>query len=312
MRGDSTATNGGTLPDPVVFLFAGPAVPADFCGWVATDDDSGCDSNAYLETEQPAGTYTFAITEFSNTTGTYTVERNGFIAGPCLEDEICFFRDGDCEAGLACCTQEIGSSPDGDPIYEDLCTALGTTSRCLSCADFCEENEECDPITGCFCPNVTCDTFVGEVCCGEGQGCFDGSCGTRAGEGEPCDLVEGPDCLSGLVCDDNICVPSREGEFCDTAEGPGCPFPLECCSETCVFDGTPLSCVGICEPCPTPPHATATCEGFVCGFACDAGFADCDGDLENGCETDTINDSDHCGGCNAPCETGTCVDGACQ
>ena len=131
------STDGGTLPDPVVYLFTGPTVPADFCGWVATDDNSICNLDAYLVTEQPAGTYTFAITDFDNSIGTYTVERNGF-TGPCpgFEFDVCSVQEGNCLAGLACCPQEISEG-----IFEDRCTALGTTSGCLSCADSCAENE---------------------------------------------------------------------------------------------------------------------------------------------------------------------------
>ncbi len=39
----------------------------------------------------------------------------------------------------------------------------------------------------------------------------------------------------------------------------------------------------------TPPGSTLVCSGAL---------QDCDGDLENGCETDIFLDSQHCGGCN--------------
>ncbi|XXX77554.1 hypothetical protein WMF30_02100 [Sorangium sp. So ce134] len=42
----------------------------------------------------------------------------------------------------------------------------------------------------------------------------------------------------------------------------------------------------------------------------------CDGDIYNGCETDTENDSLHCSKCNAPCTCGraaaACEEGVCQ
>ena len=37
--------------------------------------------------------------------------------------------------------------------------------------------------------------------------------------------------------------------------------------------------------CAVRPHAAPTCAGG-CGFTCDAGYADCDGDPVDGCEAD--------------------------
>ncbi len=50
------------------------------------------------------------------------------------------------------------------------------------------------------------------------------------------------------------------------------------------------------------PHATAECQGGACKVkACEAPYADCDGDPENGCEVNTSTDSSHCGGCDELC-----------
>jgi hypothetical protein len=40
------------------------------------------------------------------------------------------------------------------------------------------------------------------------------------------------------------------------------------------------------------PHGHLSCGSGRCGVACDAGYADCDGRYENGCETSitTLND----------------------
>lgn len=51
---------------------------------------------------------------------------------------------------------------------------------------------------------------------------------------------------------------------------------------------------------------------------CQPGFGDCDGNSGNGCETDILTTTAHCGGCNSPCprlpETigSTCVNGTCN
>lgn len=43
--------------------------------------------------------------------------------------------------------------------------------------------------------------------------------------------------------------------------------------------------------------------------SCDAGFADCDNDPANGCETALQVDASHCGACGAACESGQVCDG---
>lgn len=44
---------------------------------------------------------------------------------------------------------------------------------------------------------------------------------------------------------------------------------------------------------------------------CFKGFADCDGEIENGCETDLMSDSDHCGACGNSCGSDICALGSC-
>lgn len=92
--------------------------------------------------------------------------------------------------------------------------------------------------------------------------------------------------------------------------GPCCPAatPKNCAPGVCVATG------GCCaaSDCPAPANATATCADGVCGFACDAGFADCDGDPANGCEAD-LSSAETCGSCANDCTvangTGACGDG---
>ena len=68
---------------------------------------------------------------------------------------------------------------------------------------------------------------------------------------------------------------------------------------------------------------SVTRDGFVIdssrscvGTGCDAGWGDCDGDPLNGCETDTLSDLDHCGGCDQLCgdpnTDGSCTAGVCN
>jgi hypothetical protein len=57
-----------------------------------------------------------------------------------------------------------------------------------------------------------------------------------------------------------------------------------------------------------------TCIGGECSYVCFPGFADCDGDYDNGCEVNLQNDPRHCGSCKTPCPLGPgqpCVAGQC-
>ncbi len=64
--------------------------------------------------------------------------------------------------------------------------------------------------------------------------------------------------------------------------------------------------------CPVRGNATATCAAGACGFACSAGFADCDGNPANGCEVDLASNASHCGRCAAACAAGgVCAAGTC-
>jgi len=48
------------------------------------------------------------------------------------------------------------------------------------------------------------------------------------------------------------------------------------------------------------------------GLDCDDGTGDCNGDPEDGCETDLTSDDEHCGACDHDCLGGNCVNSACQ
>jgi len=68
--------------------------------------------------------------------------------------------------------------------------------------------------------------------------------------------------------------------------------------------------------CPPRPNATMACLNFQCVIAgCNPGFADCDGDILNGCETNTGTSLNNCGGCGlscvAPNATMACVNSQC-
>lgn len=82
--------------------------------------------------------------------------------------------------------------------------------------------------------------------------------------------------------------------------GPGFPqdCPVDACMGGCTdIDADPLNC-GDCGITCVVPNAEPTCDLGECGLGtCQVGWADCDGDLLNGCEAEALCDA------GAPCAT---------
>lgn len=126
--------------------------------------------------------------------------------------------------------------------------------------------------------------------------------GTCEGEGE---------CL----IDDTTCFQPQ-----GTCEGGMCKFDVkglgaacddgDACTQADACDGFGI-CRGEAAPCASP-HATAICEGGVCGaLECDDGWDDCNGDAVDGCET-PLDTDDNCGGCGESCDAGANASGSCN
>lgn len=123
------------------------------------------------------------------------------------------------------------------------------------------------------------------VVCGANEKCSQGKCSScKAGE-VACQLGDGLVGCFLLTSDPNNC--GGCGYACPKAEGPE-------------FFGP-------------GPHAQTACTEGVCGYSCDSGYADCDGELANGCEVNIRLDPEHCGGCNQRCPLAgqACVEGQC-
>lgn len=117
-------------------------------------------------------------------------------------------------------------------------------------------------------------------------------------EGMPDDMVAGPDLApectqhsdckgAGQLCCGNVCIDSSIANCSE-------------CGATCSsLNGTP------------------SCQNNKCVIECTGMFGDCDNVPDNGCETDTNSNADHCGVCGRACATaGTisraCFEGACD
>lgn len=86
---------------------------------------------------------------------------------------------------------------------------------------------------------------------------------------------------------------------------PPCPSGQTRCDGLCVETANSIAHCGACgSACPARANAAQTCTAGACGFRCNAGYADCDGDAVNGCETDLRTNSSHCGRCGRRCGDG--------
>lgn len=121
-------------------------------------------------------------------------------------------------------------------------------------------------------------------------------------------------CPSGAhataMCSSGACRITCDSGFgdCDGDPRNGCEVDLHRSSEHC----------GRCSNrCGGGANASPVCAGGLCGLSCNAGFADCDVSLANGCEADLNNSVNHCRSCGNVCAapasaTATCSAGACD
>ncbi len=109
---------------------------------------------------------------------------------------------------------------------------------------------------------------------------------------DPCDLPKASaSCVEG-TCAVAACYPGRAD--CNGDPRDGCEADLEENAQTCGGCGNACSAL----------HATPACRKSVCAIgACNDGFADCNGKLADGCETE-LGTSTNCGGCGASCTSG--------
>lgn len=187
----------------------------------------------------------------------------------------------------------------------------GLCNTVLDCDDDNQCTEElCDPYGHCQYQTIDIACEDGNLCT-TGDFCTGGEC--KPGEMTYCD--------DSSECTADSCNPDT-GE-CEYVAVNGCVINGEC-----VDIGT-INSVNICEKCdPTVSSSAwapltgvkcddyiggrALCDAGECSYICDFGLGDCNGDLADGCETETTLNRDHCGACPIICEPGTvCTDSEC-
>jgi hypothetical protein len=201
------------------------------------------------------------------------------VGGPCAAS----FADCDKMAANGCETA-TGSDADNCGACGHVCSAPSSTSAC---------NGGACAIGACLAGFADCDGQYPNGC--EIHTDTDlancGACGNACGA-----VANGtPDCRAG-ACAIGAC---DAGFFdCDRVVQTGCEL-----------DGRsdPANCGGCGKVCAVA-HASPSCTAGQCGIAsCDGAFRDCDGNPANGCEIDTDNDAQSCGGCGKACSLANAV-----
>ena len=95
---------------------------------------------------------------------------------------------------------------------------------------------------------------------------------------------------------------------CDPGYGDCDGDPSNGCETNTSSD--PWNC-GACASACNSVNGTPSCVGSACKITCAAGFADCDGNVDNGCEVYLKIDVNHCGSCGHSCGDHGCKDGSC-
>ncbi|MBX3272319.1 MAG: putative metal-binding motif-containing protein [Sandaracinaceae bacterium] len=236
---------------------------------------------------------------------------------------------------------------DEDCVASHYCAMIGVGGRvclpaCVIDLPDCPARFDCVTSFSESIPMPVCAP-VGERCCvdedgdlhGTGVGCLGIDCDdedaeTHASAAEICDGQDN-DC-NGVVDDGDIATMCPRGDHVAATgcRDGGCTI-LECeprfadCNmdarDGCETSTTTESSCGSCGvPC-APANATGDCAGGSCRIgACMPGYADCNMDARDGCET-RLNSVLDCGGCGrscspagaiGDCSTGTCAIGACD
>ena len=109
-------------------------------------------------------------------------------------------------------------------------------------------------------------------------------------------------------------VTTADPELTTNVQCPSGTVPCTVCVST---SSDPNHC-GVCGHVCSFPNATASCVDGVCQIAlCNPGFANCDGILASGCETNVSADPSNCGVCGHVCNplnaaSVSCSNGVCQ
>jgi len=174
--------------------------------------------------------------------------------------------------------------------------------------------DDANPAVGACDPNATCAAKKGVWSC---------TCNANyVGDGATCEqdcAVNHGGCDLRAVCSNMSGVPHCACTEGFVGDGTTCACPpgyAICFGATCSDTASDVDNCGGCGLACAPAHASGVCASGVCAIGqCTSGFADCDNDAVNGCESNLSQDPGNCSACgnacNPPNAVPLCVDGAC-
>ena len=222
------------------------------------------------------------------------------------------------EAGIVVDVPAVDTGPRADVcriVCGTVCVDTETDTRnCGRCGN------DCTALPGVDASRVTCERGV----CNLRSACMDGRLNCTGNPSTGCETAVTTSfrcgsCVTGCTEPTPLCGMSP-GSPTGYACLSGCMAPLSArCSGTCVNTDTDSRNCGACGTvCPTGAVANGQsgCAMGTCSLVCTAGFANCDGNAANGCETRTTNSITNCGACGTVCtaptgSTPSCVNGVC-
>ncbi len=258
-------------------------------------DGTWCGTPCELQVDCPEG---FVCDQFTNPSGGGTVGQcvpRLEICGDCLDE------DGDFHGvGPGCLGTDCNDADQG--------TYLGAAESCDRTDNDCDSliDEDFDLNTDprhCGACGNECSVLNGEAYC------FDAECRVRR-------CSSGWYDLNGRYADgcEYECTPNPETGGVEACNGldDDCDGDVDETFDLARDDNNCGECGNRCEI----DGAEAACIDAECRIAtCEFPYADCDGFLESGCETNTRVDLEHCGGCGRPCDpanaSGVCASGVC-
>ncbi len=214
--------------------------------------------------------------------------------------KICLFANADAQCAAGTCgigTCKSGFADcDGDPANGCEVNLDNDPVHCGACATPCTPKPNVEPSCvaraclpgACKAGFADCDSDATNGCevdlFGDANNC--GACARACAA-----LPFASTVCTGATCAIGACHAGHDD--CDHSVWSGCEADLATDVRNCGACG---------NTCPAVPHGTPGCAADKCGVgACDAGYADCDGDPANGCEVNLANDPLNCAACGNKC-----------
>ncbi|PZR06388.1 MAG: hypothetical protein DI536_30425 [Archangium gephyra] len=232
---------------------------------------------------------------------------------------------GTCNANFANCN---GTVADGCEINTNT-----DVNHCGDCATVCSAPNAASSCSNGSCA-YTCNANYWDVDGLASNGC-EYNCIRTAGGVEQCDGIDN-DCDNRIDEDFDLTTSSAHCGQCNRA--CSAPFATTTCSASncgitqcdtgrancnnLYVDGceintrTDIANCGTCGNACSAANGAPACNNGICGIACGTGFADCNGQIGDGCEVNLNTTLTHCGTCGNQCNlanaTPRCQGGECQ